>query len=304
MKTLRLLALAGLALCACAVAGPLLAESAVKPPRRPILPGDASAAQDLARAHGADLEVVHSAASDAAVLEGWLFKPRRPVEKALLFLHGVSDCRVGTLPYLPIFLGRGYAVLCPDTRAHGGSGGSRAFYGALEAREVSGWVDLLLARTGAKRVFGFGESMGAGILLQSLQQEARFAAVAAESPFASFEEVSFDYIGRPFGAGPWLGRTLLRGLVVAGRLHVRLRYGVNLGRASAEDAVAATRVPILLIHGLADENIPVRHSRRLKERNPALVELWEVPGATHCGALGVAREEFEKRVIGWFERPR
>jgi uncharacterized protein len=304
LKALRLLAGAGLAICACAVAGALLAESALRPPRRPILPGDASAAQDLARTHGADLEEVYSAAPDAAVLEGWLFTPRRPVEKALLFLHGVADCRVGTLPYLPIFLGRGYAVLCPDTRAHGRSGGSRTFYGALEAREVSGWVDLLLARTGAKRVFGLGESMGAGILLQSLRHEDRFAAVAAESPFASFEEVSFDYLGRPFGTGPWLGRTLLRGLVIGGRLHARVRYGVDLGRASAEEAVAATRVPILLIHGLADDNIPVRHSRRLKERNPSHVILWEVPGATHCGAFGVAPAEFEERVIGWFERPR
>jgi len=58
-------------------------------------------------------------------------------------------------------------------------------------------------------------------------------------------------------------------------------------------------VPVLLIHGQADSNIPVRHSRMIHARNPA-TELWEVPGAEHCGAIAVAPKEFEARVMNWF----
>jgi hypothetical protein len=295
---------AGLLLAAIGGGGVVVVEWALRPPRRELLPNHERTAAALAENNGADLEEVSFAAADGAVLRGWLFAPRTAAEKGVLLLHGVSDSRVGTLAYAPIFLSRGYAVLCPDARAHGRSGGERAFYGAREAEEVRGWVDLLLAKTGAKRLFGLGESMGGAILLQSLRSEDRFEALVAESAFSTLEESSFDYLGRPFGAGPWLGRTLLRGIPLAGGLYARIRYGVDLGRASAEKAVASTSVPVLLIHGLADENIPVRHSRRLQSLNPAHVQLWEVPGAGHCGALGAARAEFEERVVGWFEGKR
>lgn len=65
--------------------------------------------------------------------------------------------------------------------------------------------------------------------------------------------------------------------------------------------MAATRVPVLLIHGQNDSNIPIRHSRRIAARNPAL-RLWEVPNADHCGAITTARQELEQRLLGSFNR--
>jgi dipeptidyl aminopeptidase/acylaminoacyl peptidase len=59
-------------------------------------------------------------------------------------------------------------------------------------------------------------------------------------------------------------------------------------------------VPILLIHGLADDNIPYQQSERILAHNPAEILLWEVPNAGHCGAVSVARQEFDTRVLGWF----
>jgi dipeptidyl aminopeptidase/acylaminoacyl peptidase len=43
-----------------------------------------------------------------------------------------------------------------------------------------------------------------------------------------------------------------------------LRYGVDLRRASPVDAIRATKVPILLIHGALDTNVPLRHSQELQ----------------------------------------
>ena len=56
---------------------------------------------------------------------------------------------------------------------------------------------------------------------------------------------------------------------------------------SPEDSVAATRVPVLLIHGQIDGNIPLRHSLQIQSRNRNVV-LWEVPNADHCGAISAA----------------
>jgi pimeloyl-ACP methyl ester carboxylesterase len=62
-----------------------------------------------------------------------------------------------------------------------------------------------------------------------------------------------------------------------------------------------TKVPVLLIHGQLDSNIPVRHSRKIAAGNRD-VTLWEVPGADHCGAIGVAPIELKRRVTDWFQQ--
>jgi hypothetical protein len=85
-------------------------------------------------------------------------------------------------------------------------------------------------------------------------------------------------------------------------LYARLRYGIDLKNSSPEQAVARASIPVLLIHGSADDNIPLRHSQRLKAGNPGSVLLWEVPTAGHSGALGTDPQEFEQRVIRWFEQ--
>jgi fermentation-respiration switch protein FrsA (DUF1100 family) len=88
-----------------------------------------------------------------------------------------------------------------------------------------------------------------------------------------------------------------------GFLYARLRYGVDLDRASPEEAVAASKVPVLLIHGKKDTNLPPRHSelimKRCAGRVPAVV-LWEPANAGHTGAAGAEPQEYERRVIGWF----
>src|SRR5947207_1145986 len=56
-------------------------------------------------------------------------------------------------------------------------------------------------------IFALGESMGAGIALQSGAADPRIEAVVAESSFANLREAAYDYAGlRKY---PWLGKTLL-----------------------------------------------------------------------------------------------
>ncbi|HWY19677.1 MAG TPA: prolyl oligopeptidase family serine peptidase [Candidatus Acidoferrum sp.] len=141
--------------------------------------------------------------------------------------------------------------------------------------------------------------MGAAELLQSLAVEPNFCAVAAESAFSSFRQIAYDRMGQPFRLGPWFGRTLLRPVVEFALLYVRSKYRLDMQQVSPEDSVAATRVPILLIHGQIDGNIPLRHAHRIQSRNRNAV-LWEVPDSDHCGAISTAQQEFEHRVLAWF----
>lgn len=123
--------------------------------------------------------------------------------------------------------------------------------------------------------------MGAAQLLQAIASKPGFCAVAAESPFAGFREISYR-VGEVFHAGSWVGRFLLRPMVEVALSYANWRYGLDLQKISPEDSVAKSPVPVLLIHGVMDRNIPLRHSRRIQARNPHIV-LWEVPNAGHCG---------------------
>jgi pimeloyl-ACP methyl ester carboxylesterase len=294
-----LLVLFLLYLSLCTVGGIYLAEGTLHPARRALSNEESTAFTSTVHAMGGELQDVSITTADQVILRGWLLRPAAGNGNAALVLHGLADNRLGMTGYAELLLAHGYTVLLPDARAHGLSGGELATYGLLEREDIHKWVDFLLAVTHPRCVYGMGESMGAAELLQSLQEGTRFCAVAAESPFSTFREIANDRMGQPFHLGPWVGRILLRPMVEIALLRVRWKYGLDMQRVSPEDAVARAHIPVLLIHGQIDRNIPVRHSRAIHRAAPQSV-LWEVPGADHCGAIAVAPREFETRLLAWF----
>ena len=258
----------------------------------------AAFAETFSRQTAASWETVQVAATDGVVLDGWLFTPRQPNGAAVIALHGVGDDRLGMMAHAAFLVRAGYTVLAPDCRGHGNSGGDIVSYGVRERDDVHRWADLLLRRPAIHRLYGIGQSMGASILLESLRREPRFRALVADCPFATFEEVAYDRLEQR----GMLGSAVSWPVVQIGFLYTSLRYGLNLRDASPADAVRATKIPILLIHGGADANIPPRHSRRLHALNPVATQLWEVPGAGHVASLATTPQQYQQRVIAWFEQ--
>lgn len=239
------------------------------------------------------------ATPDGAILRAWFFEPQDENGDIVVLLHGVSDNRMGMYGYGKWLLGQHYSVLLPDARSHGLSTGL-ASYGLKESDDIHLWVDWLEKTYHPRCVYGLGESMGAAQLLQALPKEPRFCAVVAESPFASFREAAYARFGREFHTGPWLGSTFFRPTVEVGLLFVRVRYGLDMERASPKRAVEEARVPVMLIHGLSDRNIPPFHSDEIQLHNPAYIMVWKVPGAAHTRAHKAAPGEFETKVLEWF----
>jgi alpha-beta hydrolase superfamily lysophospholipase len=249
---------------------------------------------------GAKLEPVEIAASDGIPLRAWTVIPAKGNGNTVLLLHGVTDNRLGMAGYAQFFVRNGYTVLMPDSRAHGVSGGKIATYGLRESNDIHLWVDWIEEHQHPGCIFGMGESMGAALLLESLRGESRFCAVIAESSFANAREVEAERLANFVGMPPWFGSTVLRPVVWTGFIYSRLRYGINLDNASPERAVEGVTVPILLIHGSSDVNIRPWHSRQIASHNGRII-LWEVPGAVHTGAWNAQPQEFERRVLDWFQ---
>ena len=285
----------------CTVGGIYIADGTLHPGRRTLVEEEAANFRLVVQQEGTALTDASITTSDGAVLKAWLMRPAHPNGDAALLLHGLGDNRLGMSGYAHLLLAHGYTVLLPDSRGHGVSGGDLVTYGLLESNDIHQWIDYMEMEIRPRCVYGLGESMGAAELLQSLGVEKRFCAVVAESPFSTFREIAYDRMGQPFGLGPWVGRIVLRPLVEVAFLRVRWKFGLDMKQISPEDTVARSRTPVLLIHGQVDSNIPVRHSRAIHDRTPQTV-LWEVPEADHCGAISVAPQEFEKRLLGWFAR--
>ncbi len=298
-RSRRFLLFFALYLTFCFIAASFVANGTLHPARRPLSAEDETTMHDLAHQLDSDLADVSITTPDAITLRAWIIRPHPSNDDAVILFHGLADNRIGMTGYAQLLLAHGFTVLLPDARAHGISGGSLATYGLLERNDIHQWFNFLSAQVHPHCIFGLGESMGAAELLQSLAVETRFCAVVAESSFSSFRQIAYDRMGQPFHLGPWFGRTLFRPVVEFAFLYVRWKYHLDMRQVSPEDAVAATKVPVFLIHGQIDGNIPLRHSRRIHSRNPNTV-LWEVPNADHCGAVSTAPQQFEQRLQAWF----
>lgn len=285
----------------CVLGGIVLAEGSLRLHHRP-LTHRAEAETVVQREFQTDLQEVSITASDSAILRGWYVRPHNFNGNAVVLTHGITDNREGVAGYAELFLKHGYAVLLPDARAHGESGGEFATYGLKEADDLHRWVSWLYAKDSPQCVYGFGESYGAALVLQSLATEPRYCAVAVEDAFSTAREMSYERVSGFLHLHDWFGKSVGRPIIAVADFYSKTRYGIDLLQPSPLDAVKQSSVPVLLIHGELDRNINPRHSVIIAKAAPNHVQLWLVPNAQHTGAWTVAHDEFESRVLGWFSQ--
>ena len=178
-----------------AVGGWLSGPAFLHPIRRELTPDLIREAEASFLVTGTSREDFEVRAPDRALLLGWKVRPKIPNGNWVLLFHGVADNRVGVLGHAEFLLRAGYSVVMMDARAHGASGGPMATYGWLERTDTSAIIDALESSEHAKHIFALGESMGAGIVLQSAAADPRIEAVVAEASFANLREAAYDYAG-------------------------------------------------------------------------------------------------------------
>jgi uncharacterized protein len=299
-----------------AVAGWMVAPSYLKPIRRELTP-------DLIREADTSFAVSHATrqefdvhASDGVLLRGWKVTPPNPNGSWVLLFHGVADNRVGVIGQSEFLLRAGYSVVMMDARGHGASEGSIATYGWLERKDTRAVIDAMFAShvgpcfggpavdlpgppwCGPFHIFALGESMGAGIALQSAAADPRVEAVVAEASFANLREAAYDYAG--LRKSPLLGKTLLRPFTWTLLYRGEKLTGFPLAEISSVKAVASHAFPLLLICDEKDEALPCRHTQMIYDAARGPKQLWVVPNAYHTAALGFYPEEFHRRVLSFF----
>jgi alpha-beta hydrolase superfamily lysophospholipase len=298
------------------VAGWLWAPAFLHPVRRELTPDLIREADVSFAATGSRREDFDVHAPDGTLLRGWNVRPKNPNGNWVLLFHGVADNRIGVVSQSEFLLRAGYSVVMMDSRAHGASGGPIATYGWLERNDTRAVIDALLSSlvspclstqwhgpggpdcTLPGHIFALGESMGAGIVLQSAAADPRIEAVVAEASFANMREASYDYAGlRKY---PWLGKTLLAPFGWTLLYRGEKLAGLPVAEVSPVKAVASRAFPVLLICDEKDQAFPCRHSEMIYAAARGPRQFWVVPGAFHTAAYGFFPEEFRRRVLAFF----
>ena len=230
-------------------------------------------------------------------LSCWLVKARGAARGTIIYLHGVSECKIVGLPMAKLLHDRGYNIFLYDSRRHGDSGGSYCTYGFYEKHDTSTIINYLLSRQDLSlgKIGLFGSSMGAAVAVQVAALDTRVAAVIAESGFATLRSIFDDYQKRVIKL-PW---HYLRNIVIK-RSEYLAHFKANA--VSPLEAVKNIHVPLFVLHGTADTLIKYTYSTMVFEHANEPKELWLIPGAQHNNMAQIGGREYERRIVEFFER--
>jgi fermentation-respiration switch protein FrsA (DUF1100 family) len=181
-----------------------------------------------------------------------------------------------------------YGVVSWDARAHGESEGMLCTWGYYEARDVEAALDFALAQDNVKHVGAFGQSMGAATVLKAAVYRTDIEAVVLDSTFPAIEEMIDRIV--PF--------VLMRPFI---RFFVEIETGLTAKDVRPlEDIQHIAPRAVFILQGEADTVIPPDSAQRLYEAAEEPRLLWIGEAAGHVELYDSMPEEYERRVIGFF----
>jgi uncharacterized protein len=249
--------------------------------------------------YGWSYEDVSFRTQDGLTLKGW-FVPAGggPSPVTLIIHHGLGSNAGDKLENTACLQRTGkWNLFYFDMRGHGASEGEYNSLGPLELRDLESAIAYLREhKPAAARHLGiYGHSLGAAVAIIGAARHPELEAVAAESSFAraSRTVVHFAKIFYGIPEVPFMKIALVL---------ARWRLGVPVGQFDpvAEIGRISPR-PIFLIHGERDRRIPRRELYALWKAAKSPKKLWIVRGADHGDTWMIAKEEYERRLVKFFE---
>jgi len=226
-------------------------------------------------------------AGDGLDIAGW-YRPSRN-GAAVLLVHGGGSDRKGSVAHAEMLARHGYGVLLYDARGRGESDGTPNNYGWDWGKDVAGALDFLERRDDVDRdrIGALGLSTGADVLIEAAAQRGDVRALVADGAAAGSFEDWHHLRGTELGTAPgWVMFTTMR--VTSG----------DPPGPPLEDLIRDIDSPTLLISAGTDAERDFNVLYDEAATGP--VEHWNLPGAQHTHAIREHPEEYERRVVGFF----
>ena len=183
----------------------------------------------------------------------------------------------------------GFNFLLIDQRAHGKSEGHTTTFGAKERLDCLSWINYCIDRFGIKqRIALYGVSMGASTVLLASGKNlpSNIHKIIADCPYSSAKAISYK-VCREMKLSP----RLLYPFVSLGAF---LFGQFKLSDCDVIAAVKKANVPILIIHGEADNFVPCEMSQEIAAANQSLIRRETFSNAGHGLSFLVDSEKYEQ----------
>ncbi len=178
-------------------------------------------------------------------------------------------------------------VLIVDQRAHGQSGGNVITFGLYESEDCLAWVDHIIKHFGKDtKIILCGISMGAATVCMAAGKELpkNVIGILADCGYSSAKEIICEVI-RKLKLPPKILYPFVRlGAILYGHF--------DPNKADVKNALKKCSVPIIFIHGEADNFVPYQMSERNFEAVPSKKKILIVSGAGHGAAYLVNRDTY------------
>jgi len=241
-----------------------------------------------AHLQGRDVEFESGSGSK---LRGWLIPGR---SGAVVLMHGFRVDRRQMLGRASFLSEAGYGVLLFDFQAHGESPGKQITIGYLESRDAQAAVEFMKKSCPGEKLGVIGLSMG-GAAAALASPALEVDAMVLEEVYADIERATENRMERYLGG--WA-----RGLAQLLIMQLPLRAGIEKSALRPVDRVGAIKAPKLFIAGAKDRHTKLDESRELFAAASEPKELWVVEEAAHVDVHQMAKEEYEERVLDFFEK--
>ncbi|RBS48478.1 hypothetical protein EB25_01261 [Enterococcus faecium] len=211
------------------------------------------------------------------------------------------------------FYKAGYNLLFVDSRATGNSGGDYVTYGQYESDDVLYWINQEVRERPSQKILLYGGSMGAATMMSVLAKDipVNVKGIIENCGFASIDEqLRFTYSQTVVPALPPAIKNQLD--IIGDQEHEDLFMGllkqyyfdqeIHLDPTAALPTIGMSgSLPKLIIHGTADDVVPVSNAQKLYELAGGYKDLLLVEGAGHGKAQEVDHAAYTKHVTDFLK---
>ncbi|HHQ2338705.1 TPA: MucBP domain-containing protein [Enterococcus faecium] len=211
------------------------------------------------------------------------------------------------------FYKAGYNLLFVDSRATGNSGGDYVTYGQYESDDVLYWINQEVRERPSQKILLYGGSMGAATMMSVLAKDipVNVKGIIENCGFASIDEqLRFTYSQTVVPALPPAIKNQLD--IIGDQEHEDLFMGLlkqyyfdqemHLDPTAALPTIGMSgSLPKLIIHGTADDVVPVSNAQKLYELAEGYKDLLLVEGAGHGKAQEVDHAAYTKHVTDFLK---
>lgn len=196
-----------------------------------------------------------------------------PLAPAAVLMHGWGGNGATLWAAARALHGAGFAVLLPDARNHGLSSASDHSSLPRFAQDLDTALDWVRAQPGVdgQRLCALGHSVGAAAALLCASRRSDLATVVSVSAFAHPEQVMRRWLSArhlPYWPLGWAINRWVEHVI-----------GHRFNDIAPMHTIARVACPVWLVHGLADDVVPLACAQQLMANAPAgRVHLLAVPG--------------------------